>query len=318
MIHNFHKAAVDKSAAAGLALNAGIDVELPVTDCYCDPLKIALEAGDVSLELVDNSVRRHLQKKFEIGLFEKPYVDENHVYEVFETVEQRVLALELARKSMVLLKNDGLLPLKKAIGTLAVIGPNANEGRNQLGDYSYAAVLDRLQIVPPENSSFSDCDPAALAMQSVKVITALDGIRAAVSPTTKVLFAKGCDNLADNRDGFNEAIKAAEQAEVVVLVLGDRSGLDPSCTTGETRDSVDLRLPGLQEELARAIISIGKPTVVVLVNGRPLALPWLDEVRKCNPGGLAAGRRRRHSHSGYFVRRRSTLVENCPLRFRGM
>ncbi len=276
MIHDYHKAAVNKSAAAGLALNAGIDVELPVTDCYCDPLKIALEAGDVSLELVDSSVCRHLQKKFETGLFEKPYVDENHVYEVFETFEQRGLALEIAQKSMVLLKNDGLLPLKKTLMTLAVIGPNADDGRNQLGDYSYAAVLDRLQITPPENSSFSECDPAALAEHSVKVITVLNGIRGAVSPITQVVYSKGCDNLSDSRDGFNDAINAAEQADVVVLVLGDRSGLDLSCTTGETRDSVDLRLPGLQEELARAIISIGKPTVAILVNGRPLAIPWLD------------------------------------------
>ena len=277
MIHDYHKVAVDKSAAAAMALNAGIDVELPVTDCYFEPLKIALEAGDVSLEQVDTSVSRHLQKKFEIGMFDKPYVDENHVYEVFETAEQRILALELARKSIVLLKNDGLLPLKKTIGSLAVIGPNADEGRNQFGDYTYAAVLDRMQILPAENSSFSEYDPTKIAGQSVKVVTVLDGIRSVVSPATKILYARGCGNLDDSREGFNDAIKAAEHADAVVLVLGDRSGLDPSCSTGETRDSVDLHLPGLQEELARAIISTGKPIVIVLINGRPLAIPWLDE-----------------------------------------
>jgi beta-glucosidase len=196
---------------------------------------------------------------------------------VYETAEQRGLALEIARKSMVLLKNDGLLPLKKTIGTLAVIGPNADEGRNQLGDYSYAAVVDRMQISPPENSSFSVFDPVELGEKSLKVITVLDGIRAVVSPTTKILYVKGCDILGDSREGFNDAIKAAEQADVVVLVLGDRSGLDPSCTTGETRDSVDLRLSGLQEELARTIINTGKPIIAVLVNGRPFAIPWLDE-----------------------------------------
>jgi beta-glucosidase len=277
MLHTFHKVAFDKTGAAGLALNAGIDVELPVTDCYFDPLKAALESGDINLDLVDASVRRHLQKKFEVGLFEHPYVNEDQVYEVFETPRQRTEALELARKSMVLLKNDGLLPLKKSIGSIAVIGPNANEGRNQLGDYSYAAVVDRMQKSPPENSSFAEFDPIAIINQSVKVITALDGIRAAVSPMTKIHYAKGCDNLGSNRDGFNDAIRAAEQADAVILVLGDRSGLDPSCTTGETRDSVDLRLPGQQEELAQAIISTGKPIAVVLVNGRPLAIPWLDE-----------------------------------------
>lgn len=277
MIHNYHYAAIDTSAAAVMALNAGIDVELPVFECYGDPLKAALEAGDISLELVDASVRRHLIKKFELGLFENPFVNEETVYEVFETSPQRSLSRKLASKSMVLLKNDGLLPLMKTIGTLAVIGPNADEGRNQLGDYSYAAVVDRMLIDAPENSSFAGIDPTTLKDDSIKVITVLDAIRDSVSPQTNILYAKGCDNLGLSRAGFNEAMKVAEQADAIVLVLGDRSGLDLSCTTGETRDSMDLLLPGIQQELAEIIISTGKPVVVVLINGRPFALPWLDE-----------------------------------------
>ncbi len=128
MIHVFHNAAADKPSAASMALKAGIDVELPATDCYGDPLKAGLEAGEINLELIDTAVHRHLRKKYETGLFENPYVDENCVYEVFETLEQRALARELACKSMVLLKNDGLLPLMK-IETLAVIGPNAHDER---------------------------------------------------------------------------------------------------------------------------------------------------------------------------------------------
>jgi beta-glucosidase len=92
-----------------------------------------------------------------------------------------------------------------------------------------------------------------------------------------VLYARGCDNLDGDRSGFEEALQAAEQAEVVILVLGDRAGLTPDCTTGEFRDSADLGLSGVQEELARGIIATGKPVVVVLVNGRPLAIPWLAE-----------------------------------------
>lgn len=277
MIHNYQYAAADESTAACLALEAGIDVELPSIVCYGDPLKAALEAGDISLETIDLSVRRHLQKKFELGLFENPYVDEGRVLEVFETPENRALAREIARQSAVLLKNDGTLPLKKTPGTLAVIGPNADDGRNQLGDYSYAAMKELLVFQSPEDSSFVEIDTAALARHDVRITTILEGIKAIVSPETQVLYAKGCDNLGDDTSQFDKAVKIAQQADAVVLVLGDRSGLTPSCTTGETRDSADLRLPGVQEELAKVIIATGKPVVVVLVNGRPFAMPWLSD-----------------------------------------
>ena len=125
MLHNFHKIAATESRAAAMALNAGIDVELPTIVCYGDPLKAALDSGEINLELVDQAVERHLMKKIELGLFENPFVDEGKVLEVFETAEQRQLARQIARQSMVLLKNDGILPLQKTIKTLAVIGPNA-------------------------------------------------------------------------------------------------------------------------------------------------------------------------------------------------
>jgi beta-glucosidase len=277
MIHNFHHAAADKSAAACMALEAGIDVELPTVVCYGDPLKAALEAGDISLETIDLAVRRHLQKKFELGLFEDPYVDEGRVLEVFETPENRSLAHNIARQSMVLLKNDGMLPLKKSPGTLAVIGPNANEGRNQLGDYSYASMSEWVMLQVPEDSSFAATDSDTLMGQGVRITTIIEGIKAVVSPETKVLYARGCDNLDDDTGGFDEAVKVARQADAVILVIGDRSGLTPPCTTGEFRDSASLRLPGVQEGLAKAVIATGKPVVVVLVNGRPYAMPWLSE-----------------------------------------
>ena len=277
MIHNFHNAAADLSTAGRLALTAGVDVELPTTVCYGDPLKVAMEAGDLDMETVNTAVRRHLQKKFELGLFEHPYVDEGRVLEVFETAEQRDLARQIACKSMVLLKNDGLLPLPKTIDTLAVIGPNADSERNLLGDYSYAATLELMKFMSPSNSSFAALDEIELAKHKVQVISVLAGIRSAVASDTKILYAKGCDNLIPGASEFAEAVQIARQADAVVLVLGDCSGLVPSCTTGETRDSADLRLPGVQEELARAILATGKPVAVVLVNGRPYALPWLDK-----------------------------------------
>jgi len=277
MIHSYHNVAADTSTAGRLALTAGIDVELPTIVCYGDPLRAALKAGDLNLETVDLSVSRHLQKKIELGLFENPYVDEGRVLEVFETPENRNLAREIATQSMVLLKNDGLLPLNKNIKTLAVIGPNADNGRNQLGDYSYAAVLQLMRLQSPADSSFVDVDLDKLAQHDIKVITVLEGIKTSVSSETKILYTKGCENLSGDISGFENAINAAKQSDAVVLVLGDHSGLVPSCTTGETRDSADLKLPGVQEELARAVIAAGKPVVVVLINGRPFAMPWLAE-----------------------------------------
>jgi beta-glucosidase len=275
MLHNFHNLAADLSTAGRLALTAGIDVELPTTVCYGDQLKMALEAGDLNLETIDLAVSRHLQKKVELGLFENPFVDEGRVLEVFETPENRGLAREIAVQSMVLLKNNGLLPLSKNIKTLAVIGPNANNGRNQLGDYSYASMLQLMQFQSPANSNFVNVETDQLLQHGVEVKTVLEGVKTSVSPDTKILYAKGCENLRNDTSGFEEAVNAAEQSDAVVLVLGDYSGLVPTCTTGEFRDSADLKLPGVQEELARAIIATGKPVVVVLVNGRPYAIPWL-------------------------------------------
>jgi beta-glucosidase len=277
MLHNFHLVAVNPSCAAGMALNAGIDVELPNIVCYGDPLKSALKDGNINIELVDLAVGRHLKKKFELGLFENPYTNESKVLEIFETPEQRTLAREIASKSVVLLKNDGLLPLKKSVKTIAVIGPNAHEGRNQLGDYSYAAMSQLMQLKAPENSAFLDIDLDTLAEHNIRIRTVLDGIKAAVSSETKILYAKGCDNLSDDTSGFDEAVAIAQQADTVVLVLGDRSGLTPDCTTGETRDSADLKLPGVQEDLTKAILATGKPVTVVLISGRPYVLSTLAE-----------------------------------------
>ena len=276
MIHNYHRVASDKSSAAALALYAGIDVELPSPSCYKEALKAAIEDGKVPVAWVDAAVSRHVQKKFELGLFENPYVDEGRVLEVFETPGQRGLARQIARQSMVLLANNGLLPLKKTTRTLAVIGPNADAWRNLVGDYSYATQLEyALSIVPPD-SPLAGVNPAALAPQAARIPTILEATRSAV-PAASVLYARGCDNLDPDKSGFDEAVRVAQAAEAVILVLGDRSGLTPNCTTGETRDSVDLRLPGVQSELAQVILAVGKPVVLVLVNGRPLAIPELVE-----------------------------------------
>lgn len=277
MIHTYHSVAPNSAGAASKALQAGIDVELPTVACYGDPLKSALESGEITLEHIDTAVYRHLVKKFELGLFEDPYVEDGRILEVFETSQQRELAREIARKSMVLLKNDGMLPLSKTIRTLAVIGPNAHNPRNQMGDYSYAAKRELMAWNTPANSAFVNVDNDELAEYDVRVVTALSGIKSMVSAETKILYARGCNNLGSDLNEIEEAVQIAEQADAVVLVLGDHSGLTPEATTGETRDSSDLKLPGMQDDLAQAVLSTGKPVAVILITGRPYALTSIAE-----------------------------------------
>jgi len=169
--------------------------------------------------------------------------------------------------------------LKKATGTLAVIGPNADEARNLLGDYSHPAHIEHLLHANPELAVTLGYDPNAgrLARGSVVIPTVLDAIARKVSPETRVLFARGCEVNSSNRAGFDEAVQVAQKADAVILVMGDKSGLTLDCTSGEFRDRADLGLPGVQEELVRAIAATGKPVVVVLVNGRPLAIPWIAQ-----------------------------------------
>ena len=278
MIHSFHRAAQDTTAAAAKALRAGIDVELPTRICYGEPLREAVEAGEVSLAEIDGAVQRVLQSKFDLGLFEQPYVDEAAVPEAFETPKQRTLARELARRSMVLLKNEGgLLPLNSP-GTIAVIGPNADRPRHLLADYSYPAMLELMRLAPmPHMAAIGELDEDRLRANSVRIPSVLEGMRAQADASQTILYAPGCSVADQDRSGFDEAVQLAGRADVVVLVLGDKSGLVPDCTSGETRDRAELGLPGVQEELVRSVVAVGKPVVAVLVNGRPLATPWLEE-----------------------------------------
>lgn len=276
MIHNYHYAASSRKEAAVKALTAGIDVELPTFDCY-PFLFDALDTGEISLETIDVSVRRHLTKKFELGLFEDPYVNEDAVLPAFETSANRELAYKIACQSLVLLKNDGMLPLSKSIKRLAVIGPNANEGRCMLGDYSYSAVLELMHQDPPQNSAYVGLEQADIERLPVEIPTVLQSIKKLLPSEVQVHYAKGCDINSSEKAGFEDAVKLAKNADAVVLVIGHRSGLAYGCTTGEFRDATDLGLPGVQAELVRSILDTGKPVVLVFINGRPLSVPSLIE-----------------------------------------
>lgn len=279
MLSQYHRIAADETEAACRALEAGIDVELPAAHCYGEPLRKALAEGRIDVRLVDRAVRRVLRMKFALGLFESPYVAAEAAAACFDTPEQRLLAHRIAQKSLVLLKNDGaLLPLTKTLRRLAVIGPNADAMRLLQGDYHYPSHLEiQFGEVREGGAAPRPSDAVNLAQHFVRMVTVLNGIQARVSPATEVRAVSGCEVLGDSTAGFAAAVEAARWAEVAIVVVGGRSGLVEGCTSGESIDRADLGLPGVQQALVEAVAATGTPIVVVLINGRPLALPWIAE-----------------------------------------
>ena len=246
--------------AGRLALKAGVDLNITYEPAYMAPLIENVNEGRVPIGLVDRAVRRVLELKFRLGLFEHPYVDLAHARQVVHSSDHQKLALDAAREGIVLLKNQGsLLPLKKTLKSIAVIGPNADDAPNLFGDYSAQVVLQ-------------------------KVETVLDVIKATVSLSTRVVGAKGCSVNDQDKSGFDKAIEAAKSADVAVLVMGEQSRREgdeaknaPAPTDGEGYDVASLDLTGVQEDLIRAIQATGTPVVLVLVNGRPLSIRWEAE-----------------------------------------
>jgi beta-glucosidase len=275
---SYHHMAADKANAARLALTAGIDIELPERDCYALPLREQVEKGLVSEKLIDRAVFRILKLKLMLGLFENPYVKAEEAAKVFDLPEHRKLALETARKSIVLLKNkDNILPLNKNIRTIAVIGPNADVQRNLLGDYTYPAHIEITIMAAAAAGAPPPVPDERADHVTVPVVTILEGIKAKLGTNTSVLYAAGCEYNSASKESFPEAVEAAQKADVAILVVGGKSGLTPDCTCGEMRDSAELRLPGVQDDLVRAIYETGTPVVLILVDGRPLALGWIIE-----------------------------------------
>jgi beta-glucosidase len=277
-LYNYHNYARDKAQASLMSLDAGVDVELPSTDCYGEPILEAVKREQIPEFLIDQSVKRILQMKFELGLFENPFVDAGRVSELFDNLQQRQLARHIAENSLVLLKNEhNLLPLRPDLKHIALIGPNADDIRNMLGDYSYPAHIELLQAMHGEGvSNMPMPEDNDLKLTFVPMKTFRKALSESL-PEATIHYAKGCEVLGENKGGFAEAVAAAEKSDVCVVVVGDKSGLARSCSTGEFRDRTTLTLPGVQEDLVKAIVATGKPVVVVLVNGRPVSSPWISE-----------------------------------------
>jgi len=253
----YENIAPTQKEAGAIALRAGVDMNITYEPAYLGPLVENVTEGKVPMALVDRAVRRVLELKFRLGLFDNPYVDLDHAQRVMHSQEHQGLALQVAREGIVLLKNEhNTLPLKKTFKSIAVIGPDANTAEVLFGDYAPTTV--------PQH-----------------VGTILDGIKAKVSATTHVSYVKGCAVNSPDKRGIPEAVAAAKQAEVAIVVVGEQSRGDEktkeTATDGEGFDVATLDLTGVQEDLVEAVAATGTPTIVVLVNGRPLSVRWVVE-----------------------------------------
>jgi len=258
-LQTLHNVAATSGDAAALALSAGIDVELPTVNCFGEPLAQAIEAGRLDIALVDRALERVLAQKCELGLLDADWSPEPEVLRDgdadLDDAESRALARALAQRSIVLLHNDGALPLPPG-RRIAVVGPRADEAGAMLGCYSFPM---HVGVHHPD------------VPMGVAVPTMLDALRE--DPAAyQLTYAQGVPVLGGDDDGIAQAVQAAQDAELCVAVLGDKAGLFGNGTSGEGCDASNLRLPGRQEELLEALLATGTPVVLVLLVGRPYEL----------------------------------------------
>ena len=244
-----HGIVADTAAAAALSLNAGLDMDMQA-GFYQVAIPDLIKKGIVKEATLNESVRRVLRKKYELGLFKDPYRFSDSIREK-ETVMKPAyvdFARELSRKSIVLLKNDkNVLPLSKSVKRIAVIGPLAEARRELIGSWSAAADWK-------------------------KSVTLVEGIKAKLGSTAQILYARGSNINDDTTKYIAEAVKIAAQSDVVILAVGEQGLM-----SGEASSRSSIELPGAQQKLVEEIAKTGKPVVVVLMNGRPLAIDWIDK-----------------------------------------
>lgn len=246
-----HGFAKDNYEAALKAVTAGSDMDME-SRSYIKNLAKLVKDGKVKMAIIDEAVRRILRKKFELGLFDDPYKFSNseRAQQQWDNQNNLQASLDMAKKSIVLLKNENqLLPLAKNGGktrTIALIGPFVKGVRDHLGFWSYDWPDD-----------------------TTRVTTIWDGIQKKISNDTKMLYAKGCGITDSSTAGFAEAVETAKQSDIVVVTVGERRDM-----SGEAKSRSNIHLPGVQEDLVKALVATGKPVVVLISAGRPLIFNW--------------------------------------------
>ncbi len=256
-----HAVAADRGSAAAAALTAGIDVELPTGDAYLAPLVERVRAGELDEAYVDRAVLRALSQKEELGLLEADVFEDDAPADIdLDSPRHRDVARRLAEQSIVLLSNDGILPLVEKPeypAKIAVIGPNADRAEALMGCYSFANHV--LAHHPEFPIGF-------------KIPTFLEAFTAETG--AEVSYAQGAEVESEDRSGFAAAVAAATDADVAVVVVGDQAGLFGRGTVGEGNDSETLDLPGVQRQLVEAVVATGTPVVMIALTGRPYAIGW--------------------------------------------
>lgn len=246
--HGYSK---DNNEASLHAILGGCDMDME-SRSYIVEMANLVKSGKVKIELVNDAVRRILKKKFELGLFEDPYkfCDEQREKEQWNNVENLLYAREAAKKSVILLKNENeTLPINKNINNIAVIGPLAKVKIDHLGGWAVKWDDD-----------------------SNRIVSIYDGISNKIGENSKLLYAKGCDIDGYDRSGFEEAISIASKSDIIILSVGESGRM-----AGEAKSRSSLLFPGVQEDLIKAVVSTGKPVVVVISAGRPLVFNWTSE-----------------------------------------
>lgn len=234
--------------AAFQAANAGSDMDME-SRSYIQNLSRLVKEGKVKMSVIDDAVGRILRKKFEMGLFADPYKfsNENREKAQWNNAEHLAVSRDIARKSIVLLKNEHhILPVSKQAGTIALIGPFAKAQGDNRGFWSYEWPDD-----------------------SLRMVSLWQGVQKKVSAETKLLYAKGCDFMDSSRAGFAEAVEVAKAADFVILSVGEGPNM-----SGEAKSRSSIQLPGVQEELIKAVVATGKPVAVLISAGRPLVFNW--------------------------------------------
>jgi len=299
-----HRIAKDLQEGGVKALQAGLDVECPLPSGYkTEYLLEAVKSGAVSEDMINQAALRMLETKIACGILDNPGSDRSRIT-AFTDGHAIEIAQKAARESIVLLKNDGTLPLQKG-KRIALIGPHSNDVRMLFGGYTLAAGIDMVmsgsyadqagmeanvddlqaafsmsQNAPKYPESSVECNnPAALAAVAAMypdTPTVLQALKSA-DPAAQIKYVHGCDHAGKDRSGFDEAIAAAEASDVVIMTIGGKYGWGGSCTIGEGIDSDEIKDPGVQSELAIKLCETGKPVILLHMNARPFADAVLAE-----------------------------------------
>ncbi|OCT11856.1 beta-glucosidase [Paenibacillus pectinilyticus] len=321
--HTRLKLCESKTEAGERSLRAGMDVELPSKDCYNDELMMRIKDGNIEVEVLDRAVRNILIAKFELGLFENPFpMSKEEIEPIFTDRKNEQIGLETARQSLILLKNNGVLPLKRIKQKIAVIGHHASSTRSLFGGYSFATLAENMlgigntmagvDFEKISNLSIdefgADKDNYTYPGSQVKVefaavegqmkryypgaTTLLEQIRLAC-PQAEVTYSYGYAYAGNDTSKHKEALAVAAEADIVILTLGGKHGWGTSCTTGEGVDSTSIHLPECQESFIKKLADLNKSIVAIHFDGKPISSDMADQhmdaiIEAWNPGQYGA------------------------------